>query len=130
MSIESAVAAIMAARPVFAIGDHVRVLDRPECRYCGFVYGLGNQPGRWDTPEELKVGRMAIVVSIDPPHTEPRCPLLDCDDEEEPECRAERHAHSVWVKFDVELPGDKEPGDDTDYGFDDHFAPEELEHIA
>lgn len=33
-TIDEAVAAIMAARPTFKVGDRVRVLSRPECYYC------------------------------------------------------------------------------------------------
>jgi hypothetical protein len=80
------------------IGQRVRVLPRPACRYCQDGDG-----GRDD-------GAVGVVVQVGHDH---RDELAGPDEDE-----AELHAHRVWVRLDAASGGPP---------WADHFRPDELE---
>ena len=81
-----------------AIGQRVRVLPRPECRYCQDGDGWRDD------------GAVGVVVQIGHGHLDD----LGAPDGDE----AAFNAHGVWVRLDAA------PGEAT---WADHFMPDELE---
>lgn len=121
-----AVAAILAARPTFRVGDRVRIRVDHECTYC-----VDPQYAQCYADALTNDGRTAVVVIVDPdtPHDPTGCFCNsfqpDADGEES---TAARHAHRWWVMYDERMPHDEPRYEGVD--FDQHFAATELELIS